>query len=83
MKRQILCCKCTSDYSDIVSSLNSNPEVIATGEKSKFLVGNSKSECICDTCGKKIFINDACCAVSTFTDARPYFGWEEKHINPV
>ena len=83
MKRQILCCSCTSAFADIVSNLNGNPEVRVTGEKTKFLVGNSKGEYVCDMCGKEIFVNDACCAVSTFTDARPYFGWEEHYINPI
>ena len=83
MKRQILCCSCTSAFADIVSSLNGNPEVLATGEKTKFLVGNSKDECFCDHCGGALFPGDACCAVSTFTNDRPYFGWEEQYINPV
>jgi len=83
MKREILCVACTSSFADIVLSLNRDPAVEAIGEKSKFLVGNSKDKLICDQCGKVIFANDACCAVSTFTNDRPYFGWEDEYINPI
>ena len=83
MKQEILCCSCTSNFAEIVSSLNGKPENRATGEKTKFLVGNSINECNCDHCNKQIFSGDACCAVSTFTDRTPYFGWEDRFIDPI
>jgi hypothetical protein len=83
MKRQILCCSCTSAFADIVSSLNGNLEARVIGEKTKFLVGNLKGVANCDHCRGRILPGGACCAVSTFTDENPYFGWEDRYINPI
>lgn len=83
MKQEILCCQCTSAFSDIVSSLNGKLAGRLAGEKTKFLVGNSKGEAHCDHCNALIPPGGACCAVSTFWNDRPYHGWEQEYINPI
>ena len=83
MKRQILCPGCTTEFHDIVSRVRFDPEAMATGEQSKFVVGNSLVECRCDMCDAAILPGGACCAVSTFTKSRPYFAWESKYVDRV
>ena len=83
MKRQILCPGCTTKFNDTVNGLKFDPEVIATGEQSKFVVGNSLVECRCDLCSVEILPGGACCAVSTFTKSTPYFAWESKYVDRV
>lgn len=78
MKQQIICMKCRAELWKLFPTDTPYP-----GEHVRFCDGKALDDYICDNCGKKINIDDNCCAHSIWSDhgAQPYYSWEGEFID--